>query len=72
MNHHTTMDVGARSSLCPRTIPKGSMTPNDHIIVISSRPLNHLVCVGFKAFLVFFNHLNHLKRPPWAKISPVG
>ena len=43
------------SSFCPRAIPKGSKTPNAHIIYISSRPLNHLVCGSkgfFKAFFI--------------------
>ena len=47
--HHATMQVGARSFLCPKTIPKGSKTPTSHILFIYSRPLNHLVC-GLKGF----------------------
>ena len=37
-----------------RVLPKGSKTPNAHIIFISSRPLNHLVCGSKGFFKTFF------------------
>ena len=52
------------SYFCPRAIPKGSKTPNSHIIFIYLIPLNHLVC-GSRGF---FNYLNHTRRPSRVKI----